>query len=385
MKNLSALLRGSNYGTLPVNNGGTGVNTVGAAGNVLTSNGTTWVSQAAPISLPSQTGNATKYLTTDGTSASWVTVKTGLSATTLKTSAYTASANDLVRCNTTAGAFSITLPASPNDGDVVGILDVYSTFSTNALTVLPNGKTIESDATSYILDITGTYVPLIYNLSNTNWQILDTPAVPLTGSALGAGSNTTITGLFKGNGSVLSAAIAGTDYLAAVAPNTSGNLLTSNGTTWVSSAPPITLPTQTSNSGKYLTTDGSNASWASITTGLQVTAIKTANYTAAVNDLIRANTTSGAFTITLPASPADGATIGILDMYSLFGTNALTVVPGAGATIESDTSVVLDVNHTYAEFIYSASTTNWLWKGTPSTTSGSVTPGKSMVLSIIFG
>jgi hypothetical protein len=117
---------------------------------------------------------------------------------------------------------------------------------------------------------------------------------------------------------------------------------------------------------------------------LQVTAIKTANYTAAVNDLIRVNTTSGTFTITLPASPADGATVGILDMYSLFGTNALTVVPGAGATIESDTSVVLDVNHTYAEFIYSASTTNWLWKGTP-TNSGSVTSGKAMVLSMIFG
>jgi hypothetical protein len=63
--------RGVNYGTLPVNNGGTGLTSVGTTGNVLTSNGTTWVSQAAPISLPSQTGNATKYLTTDGTSASW--------------------------------------------------------------------------------------------------------------------------------------------------------------------------------------------------------------------------------------------------------------------------------------------------------------------------
>lgn len=87
-KKLSSSLRPNTVNT--VANGGTGVSTFplnsvilgngtnglqsvlpGTVGNVLTSNGTNWVSQAAPISLPSQTGNATKYLTTDGTSASW--------------------------------------------------------------------------------------------------------------------------------------------------------------------------------------------------------------------------------------------------------------------------------------------------------------------------
>lgn len=87
-KKLSSSLRPDTINT--VSNGGTGVSTFplnsvilgngtnglksvlpGTANNVLTSDGTAWVSQAAPISLPSQTGNATKYLTTDGTSASW--------------------------------------------------------------------------------------------------------------------------------------------------------------------------------------------------------------------------------------------------------------------------------------------------------------------------
>lgn len=63
--------RGVNYGTLPVNNGGTGLTSVGTIGNVLTSNGTAWVSQAASVSLPAQTSNSGKYLTTDGTTASW--------------------------------------------------------------------------------------------------------------------------------------------------------------------------------------------------------------------------------------------------------------------------------------------------------------------------
>ena len=52
---------------------------VGADGYLLTAsstatNGITWA--AAPVSLPSQTGNGGKYLTTDGSTASWATIVT---------------------------------------------------------------------------------------------------------------------------------------------------------------------------------------------------------------------------------------------------------------------------------------------------------------------
>ena len=50
-----------------------------------------------------------------------------------------------------------------------------------------------------------------------------------------------------------------------VTPGTSGNVLTSNGSIWNSLAPAAGLPTQTSNSGKYLSTDGTNASWSTVT------------------------------------------------------------------------------------------------------------------------
>jgi hypothetical protein len=50
-------------GTLPVANGGTGITSVGSNGNVLTSNGTAWVSSAPPAggvtSLNGQTGAIT--------------------------------------------------------------------------------------------------------------------------------------------------------------------------------------------------------------------------------------------------------------------------------------------------------------------------------------
>jgi hypothetical protein len=52
---------------------------VGTDGYLLTAsatstNGVTWA--AAPVSLPSQSGNGGKYLTTDGTSATWSTITT---------------------------------------------------------------------------------------------------------------------------------------------------------------------------------------------------------------------------------------------------------------------------------------------------------------------
>lgn len=62
---------------------------------------------------------------------------------------------------------------------------------------------------------------------------------------------------------------------ARLAVGTDGYLLTAsaaatNGVTWA--AAPVSLPTQTNNSGKYLTTNGSTASWATITTDPSPTA-----------------------------------------------------------------------------------------------------------------
>lgn len=92
-KLLSSSVRGATYSALTVPSGGTGVVNFtvnglligngqsnittllpGANGNVLTSNGTNWESGPAPTTLPIQTGNSGKYLTTDGSTASWANV-----------------------------------------------------------------------------------------------------------------------------------------------------------------------------------------------------------------------------------------------------------------------------------------------------------------------
>lgn len=95
------------------------------------------------------------------------------------------------------------------------------------------------------------------------------------------------------------------------------------------------LPAQAGNSGKFVTTDGSNASWQEV----DVTppfSVKTANYTTASGDKISADTiTTGAFTLTLPASPVAGDWVEIIDGGSGYGfaTNNLTVARN-GSTIE---------------------------------------------------
>jgi len=205
-------------------NGTSGVQSVapGSSGNVLTSNGTTWVSTEAPITLPSQSGNASKFLTTNGSTAQWTAITNRLSPTSVKTSNYTSFSNDLVRCNTSSSAFTVTFPAAPADGDCIGIIDVEYTFSGHNLTLLPNsGKRIEFDSSEYILDIAGTYVSFIYMSSSNNWRLLDTPSILLGTSGSGGtgtgsvniGSPTDVTGLFKGDGTYVDAAIAGVDYI----------------------------------------------------------------------------------------------------------------------------------------------------------------------------
>jgi hypothetical protein len=95
---------------------------------------------------------------------------------------YNALANNLVRANSTDGSFSIFLPDSPNDGDVVGIIDIANTFSTNPVTIVPNaGTTVESD-TSLILDLDGAFSTVVYVSAVSDWKLQETPMGPVSGS-----------------------------------------------------------------------------------------------------------------------------------------------------------------------------------------------------------
>ena len=90
--------------------------------------------------------------------------------------------------------------------------------------------------------------------------------------------------------------------------------------------------------------------------------VKTANYTAVDGDRILADTSGGTFTITLPATPTNGAYVQISDAEDFNAVN-LTVARN-GSTIEGLTDdVVLDLKGCTFEFIYNGST----WQVTATT------------------
>lgn len=124
-------------------------------------------------------GTAGQILQSNGnTSPTWVSAS-GLVPTAIKTGAYTAVASDLVRVNSAAGVFTVTLPASPADGDKIGVFDVTNSCATNIVSVAANGKTIESDPTSLSINIAGALIVFLYNSATSNWkaQIIPISAV----------------------------------------------------------------------------------------------------------------------------------------------------------------------------------------------------------------
>jgi hypothetical protein len=129
-------------GTLAAANGGTGITSPGTLGNVLTSTGTIW-SSAPPAA------GGLEYV--------------------VKTANYTTFDKEGVLADTSGGAFTVTLPATPATGAQVVVADSGSFWGTNNLTVGRNGSTIGGLAQDLVCDITGVSVQLVYD--GSTWEV----------------------------------------------------------------------------------------------------------------------------------------------------------------------------------------------------------------------
>lgn len=88
---------------------------------------------------------------------------------------------------------------------------------------------------------------------------------------------------------------------------------------------------------------------------------KNATYNpAAVGDAILADTSGGAFTITLPASPATNDYVAIADYKGTFATNNLTINSNGLNLMGSVQTLVLNVNYRNATLVYSGATQGWV-------------------------
>jgi hypothetical protein len=114
------------------------------------------------------------------------------------------------------------------------------------------------------------------------------------------------------------------------------------------------LPSQTGNSGKYLTTDGTIASWSNL--AYSVTSVSTTYSESATSGtkIIKADTTGGAFTISLPTAVGNTATIII---KKVAGSGALTIDGNSTETIDGGTTAT--INKVYESITLISDNTNW--------------------------
>lgn len=85
-------------------------------------------------------------------------------------------------------------------------------------------------------------------------------------------------------------------------------------------------------------------------------------YTAVAGDQIFVNTTGAVVTVALPASPAVGDEVTIIDSRNYFGSNAVTVDRNGKPINNGTSNATLNTNAMAATFIYVDSTCGWNYK-----------------------
>ena len=129
-------------------NGAFGGITMGTAGQVLSTDGTT-----ASFTDPAAGG------------ASWQAVITADPANAVAGNGYF--------CDTSSAAFTVTLPTSASQGDFISFVDYARTFDTNALTIGRNGHNIAGSAADLTVSVEGAGFTLVYVDSTQGWLIKD--------------------------------------------------------------------------------------------------------------------------------------------------------------------------------------------------------------------
>jgi hypothetical protein len=207
------------------------------------------VGTAFSSALPGQSGNAGKFVTTDGTTASWsfVPLTSGVSGilpvANGGTGASTAGAALTSLGATTIGGniFTLTNPSAVtfprfNADNTVSALDA-ATFRA----AIGAGT---SSSTGTVTSVSGTGTVNGITLTGT---VTTSGSLTLGGTLSGVSLTTQVSGILPvANGGTGASTLAannvllgnGTSAVQVVAPGTSGNILTSNGTTWTSAAAP---------------------------------------------------------------------------------------------------------------------------------------------------
>jgi len=125
------------------------------------------------LTLPPATGTADQVIVTDGSgNLSFVDNSGGTAWQAVQTSTpFTAVAGNGYFINTTSGAITMNLPASPTIGDEISFVDYAGTFDTNNLTIGRNSENIQGSAADLTVSTERAANTLVYTDGTQGWLL----------------------------------------------------------------------------------------------------------------------------------------------------------------------------------------------------------------------
>jgi len=143
--------------------------TIGDSGDSVSTSGGSTITNAGTITTAGITGGTIN----NTTGSIYLRGEVDWQPSDIKTASFTATDNQGFFVNTTSGEITVTLPASPSAGDVIGIKDYANTFDTNKCILNANGNKIQGSTTNFNITVEGSSIIIIYVDSTKGWVITD--------------------------------------------------------------------------------------------------------------------------------------------------------------------------------------------------------------------
>ena len=156
----------------------------------------------------------------------------------------------------------------------------------------------------------------------------------------------------------LTTAVTGTLPVANGGTNNGSLAVTAGGVVYTDGSKLVNVGAGTT--GQALLSNGASApTWGSVGS-LSWQAVQTTGFTAVSGNGYPCNTTTAAFTVTLPASPSAGNTISIIDYAGTAATNNITISPNGNKLQGNVASGKISTNREAVNLVYVDATQGWL-------------------------